>query len=146
MNLRGKNFISQIFHISVVESTIKSLFGGDRYYFNLNIKGESRVYYIVVEDVADGEVFKLYRDFTKYADNSTEGIFPTNKPAGDELIKIIHSSNGPVIIGTTTNMDSEGNMVELPIYADPKMVTHSTTPAEAMAKYTLVYIDALQTV
>ena len=146
MNLRGKNFVSQIFHISVVESTIKGLFGGDRYYFNVNVNGDSRVYYIDVVDHADGgESFRLYRDYTKFANSPASYNYSYNSPAGDELIKVIKSTQENIVVGSESNMGG-GAESDKPIYADPKIVSYSETPAESMAKYTLVYIDALQTV
>lgn len=146
MNLRGTNFISQIFHISVVEETIKGLFGDDRYYFHVNVNSKSRVYYIQVDEFADGEVFKLYRDNTKYIGTDTSLASNYNAKKEDELIKIIKSTETPVVIGTEFGMDSDRNPIEKPVYADPKIVSQSETPAESMAKYTLVYIDALQTI
>ena len=147
MNLRGNNFVSQIFHISVVEATIKGLIGGDKYYFNVNVNGESRVYYIEVFDHNDGgESFRLYRDFTKYVGK------PAHIPAygynhnEDELIKVFKSTQEQIVIGTQPSVDAEGNTVNKPIYADNKLVSYSETPANTMAQYTLVYIDALQTV
>jgi len=125
MNLRGKNFVGQIFDMPVIKATIKGLLGGDKYYFYLNINGRNRVLYIDVIEYSDGVAFKLYKDNTRFTENKSYEYI--QNPIGDELVKVIKSTTEDEV-------------------ADGKITIFSATPEADMANYVDIYIDAIQTV
>lgn len=129
MHLRGKNFVSEIKHISLIQESIESLTHGEKYYFSTHINGVTRVYYVSALEDEVGRELSLYRDYTEY-------YYPTNvgnpmyvEKSIDELIKTITSKTAML----------------LPTEEDSPVVSYSENPEVSMSEYVMVYLDALQT-
>lgn len=124
MNLRGKNFVSEIKHISIIQNSIKGVIGEDKYYFTAHINGITRVYYVFGVEDETGLELTLYRDLTSYY-TPTYGDPTYVDKTEDEPIKTITSRTGAS--------------------SHPTITTFAADPGIEMAEYVTTYLDALQT-
>lgn len=128
MLLRGKNFVSETKHISIIENSIRGLIDGDIYYFNVHVDSVATTFYIEVTlEAGDTVAFHFKKDCNKFY-SAPVLPYETTVTREDEEIKVITNSRVPVA-GVS----------------DPKVVSFDEDPATAMAGYVGVYIDAMQT-